>query len=83
MEHVYPTFEKALALGQYNEEVIAHEFAYQGIQLTPTDGKHPFDFFLPDGRSVEVKMDVRSQCTGMGAIEWKTIQRALTSTSIP
>lgn len=62
-------------LGKHNEDVIEHEFRYQGIPLIKTQGKHPFDFYLPDGRSVEVKIDLRSQCTGAGAVEWPTLMR--------
>jgi hypothetical protein len=75
MEKVFTQFEQALVLGKYNEHVIAHEFAFQGIPVQQTEGKDDFDFYLPDGRSVEVKMDIRSQCTGAGAIEWPTLQR--------
>lgn len=75
VEHLNPEFHAALALGHHNERVIAHEFEYQGVPVRRTEGKHPFDFFLPDGRSVEVKIDVRSQCTGMAAVEMPTIDR--------
>lgn len=75
MEHFHPEWSQALQIGKYNESVIAHEFAYQGIPLIPTEGKNDFDFHLPDGRSLEVKIDLRSQCTGYGAIEWPTLQR--------
>lgn len=75
VEHLNPEFNAALALGKHNEQVIAHEFSYQGIPVKPTEGKHPFDFFLPDGRSVEVKIDVRSQCTGYAAVELPTLSR--------
>jgi hypothetical protein len=75
MEKVYSEFEASLALGQHNEEVIAHEFAYQGIPVRRTEGKNDVDFFLPNGQSVEVKIDLRSQCTGSAAIEWPTLQR--------
>jgi hypothetical protein len=68
-------FEESLALGKHNEKVIAHEFGYQGVPLAATQGKHDFDFYLPDGRSLEVKIDLRSQATGCGAIEWPTLQR--------
>jgi len=68
MEKVYPQFEKALIIGKYNEEVIAHECAYQGIPLIQAEGKDDFDFHLPDGRSLEAKIDLRSQCTGYGAM---------------
>ena len=74
-EHVHPQFEPALVLGKYNEEVIAHEFRYQGVPVQQTEGKNDFDFILPDGRSVEVKIDLRSQCTGAAAVEWPTLQR--------
>jgi len=75
MEKLYPEFADALIIGKYNERVIAHEFEFQGVPLTPTVGKDDFDFYLPDGRSLEVKIDLRSQCTGMGAVEWPTLQR--------
>jgi hypothetical protein len=75
MEKVFPTFDKALIIGQYNQEVLAHEFQYQGYPLIPTEGKHPFDFYLPNGKSLEIKIDLRSQCTGMGLVEWPTLQR--------
>src|SRR5438552_14469477 len=68
MEKVYTTFG-------YNQEVIAHEFQFQGVPLAQTHGEHPFDFYLPNGKSLEVKIDLRSQCTGSGAIEWPTLQR--------
>lgn len=74
-EHHHPKFEPGLVLGKYNETVIEHEFQYQGVPLTRTQGKHSFDFYLPNGKSVEVKIDLRSQCTGAGAIEWPTLQR--------
>jgi len=75
MEKLYPQFDQALVLGKYNEEVVAHEFEFQEIPLIRTEGKHPFDFFLPDGRSLEIKIDIRSQGTGAGIIEWPTLQR--------
>ncbi|OFW04939.1 MAG: hypothetical protein A3I61_17205 [Acidobacteria bacterium RIFCSPLOWO2_02_FULL_68_18] len=74
-EHVFTDFNRSLALGKYNEQVIEHEFRYQGIPIKRTDGKNDFDFFLPNGKSVEVKIDIRSQCTGSGAVEWPTLQR--------
>lgn len=74
-EHVYADFDRSLEIGRYNENVIAHEFAYQGVPLTPTPPGHPFDFYLPSGKSLEVKIDLRSQCTGAGAIEWPTLAR--------
>lgn len=75
MEKVYPQFDQALALGHYVEDVIDHEFKYQGIPVIRTQGKNDFDFILPDGKTLEWKVDVRSQCTGAGAIEWPTLQR--------
>lgn len=74
-EKIYPKFDRALEIGKYNEEVIAHEFTYQGLPLTRTTGQHPFDFYLPNGKSLEVKIDLRSQCTGCGAIEEPTLLR--------
>lgn len=74
-EHLHPEFKTGLAIGQYNESVISHEFLYQGVPIRRTQGEHPFDFFLPNGQSVEVKIDLRSQCTGMAAVEWPTLQR--------
>lgn len=74
---VLPTsFQSALALGQQNEQVIAHEFEYHGIPIQRTQGKHDFDFFLPDGRSVEVKLDLRSQATNYALFEEPTFNRA-------
>lgn len=75
MEQVHPQFEEGLVIGKYNEKVIGQEFAYQGIPLNPTVGKDNVDFYLPDGRSIEVKIDLKSQCTGYGAIEWPTVLR--------
>jgi hypothetical protein len=75
MEKLYPQFDAALALGKHNEDVLAHEFSYQGLALRRTEGKHPFDFYLPNGKSLEVKIDLRSQCTGCGAIEAPTLAR--------
>lgn len=71
------SFESSLALGQQNELVIEHEFKYQGIDIQPTDhtSKQPFDFFLPDGRSVEAKVDLRSQATGKAYLETATYNR--------
>lgn len=75
-ESLYQDFAPALAMGQYNEKVLAHEFEYQGIPLiSPPPGKQPFDRYLQDGRSLEMKLDVRSQCTGSGCIEFPTIAR--------
>lgn len=64
-----------LALGQKNQEVVFADFARRGLIITPTQGKHPFDGFLPDGRSIEVKLDLMSQSTGNAAIELPTLQR--------
>jgi hypothetical protein len=74
-EHVFTKFEPALVLGKYNEDVIAHEFAYQGIPAKRTEGKNNFDFILPNGQTLEWKIDIRSQCTGSGAIEYPTLKR--------
>jgi hypothetical protein len=69
-------FTQDLALGQANERVIALEFERRGLPLIqPPPGRQPFDFFLPDGRSVEIKLDIRSQNTQYAAIEYPTIQR--------
>jgi hypothetical protein len=68
-------FQTALDLGKQNEKVIIHELLYQGVDVIPTEGKHPFDFFLPDGRSVEVKLQLRSQGSGNAALETATMQR--------
>lgn len=75
MEKVYPEWEEALALERYNARVIKHEFDYQGVPIEQTTGKNDVDFILPDGRTIEWKFDIRSQCTGSGAIEWKSLQR--------
>jgi len=77
MNQVLPqSFSAALEVGKMNEQVVAHEFYYQGIPVTPTEGKHPFDFYLPDGRSVEVKLDLRSQATDYALFEEPTFNRA-------
>jgi hypothetical protein len=76
-EQVLPeNFTSSLALGQQNEKVVAHELAYQGIEVTPTDShsKQPFDFFIGD-RSCEVKIDLRSQATNKGYLETATYNR--------
>lgn len=76
MEQVLTDFRQALAAGQMNEKVLAHEFAYQGKPLIPSgEGKQPFDYYLPDGRAVEMKLDLRSQATRSGLIEWPTLKR--------
>jgi hypothetical protein len=75
MEKLVSQFDEALAAGHLNEKVVTHEFAYNGIPIRRTKGKNDSDFFLPDGRSVEVKLDLRSQATGCGLIEWPSIQR--------
>lgn len=60
----YTPFQQALATGHQNKEVVAGEFEYQGIPLIqPPPGKHPVDRYLPDGRSIEIKLDLRSQRT--------------------
>lgn len=74
-EHLHPQFSEALAIGRYNEEIVAHEFTRSGIPIVHTEGKNDFDFILPNGQTLEWKLDVRSQCTGNGAIEWPTILR--------
>ncbi|HEY6189326.1 MAG TPA: hypothetical protein VIW80_16860 [Pyrinomonadaceae bacterium] len=76
---VLPTnFKEALELGQQNEAVIENEFRYNGISIQPTDHfrKEPFDFYLPDGRSVEAKLDLRSQGTRCALLEEPTFNRA-------
>lgn len=76
MEQVLPaSFEAALEIGHANEDVVIHEFQYQGVPVTPTVGKADFDFFLPDGRSVEAKIDLRSQATNKGYLETATYNR--------
>ena len=69
-------FNTALDLGKQNEKVILNEFRYHGIEVIPTDGKHDFDFFLPDGRSVEVKLQLRAQGSGNAALETETMRRS-------
>ena len=72
----YTQFKQALQAGQQNEQVVAEEFAYKGIPLIqPPDGKQPFDRYLPDGRSIEIKLDLRSQRTSNGCIERPTLDR--------
>lgn len=73
--HVFTDFDKALILGKYCEEIIEHEFKYQGIPIIRTQGKNDVDFILPNGQTLEWKMDLRSQNTNAGAIEWKSLQR--------
>jgi hypothetical protein len=74
---VLPAWEIAIELGQLNEQVIDHEFSYQGIPLIRTPkGKQDFDRFLPDGRSVEIKLDLRSQTTDWAVLEEPTYNRA-------
>src|ERR1041384_3859144 len=71
-----PSFNVALTLGQLNEQVIAHEFAYKDVPLIKSgEGKQDFDYFLPDGRSIEIKLDLRSQATKHAALETKTMKR--------
>ena len=75
-EQVFANFIPSLAVGQLNENVVKHEFRYNGIPVVdPPPGKQPFDFFLPDGRACEAKIDLRSQATGKIALEWPTLQR--------
>jgi hypothetical protein len=48
----------------------------RGIQLvSPPPGKRPFDYFLPDGRTIEIKLDLRSQARHYAAIERPTLDR--------
>lgn len=75
MNHVTAEFIPSLQAGLLNENVIAHEFTYQGVPVKQTEGKNDFDLYLPDGRSVEIKLDLRSQATGSLALEWPTLQR--------
>lgn len=75
MESLYSPFDRSLALGQHNEDVIEHEFAYHQVPVTRTKGRNDVDFILPGGASLEWKMDVRSQCTGRGIIEDPTLER--------
>ena len=77
MEQVLPeNFDIALAVGKFNEQIIKHEFLYHDIPIRPTEGKHPFDFYLPDNRSVEVKADLRSQATNYAILEEPSFTRA-------
>jgi hypothetical protein len=79
MEQVLPvSFQATLELGQLNERVMEHEFDYQGVNIFPTDhdSNQPFDFYLPDGRSVECKIDLRSQATNKAHFEEPTMNRA-------
>lgn len=69
------TFLADLAIGQQNQEVVFRDLKYRGIDITPTEGKHPFDGYLPDGRSVEVKLDLYSQSRHYAAIEAATLSR--------
>ncbi len=78
--HFYNSdFADSLTVGKYNEKVVADEFSYHGIPLvSPPDGKHPFDRYLPSPtglKSVEIKADFRSQRTGHAVIEYPTLQR--------
>src|SRR5689334_7295120 len=76
MDPQYTPFAQALQTGHQNEAVVAGEFEYRGIPLIePPPGKHPFDRYLPDGRSIEIKLDLRSQRTSNGCIEFPTLQR--------
>lgn len=43
--------------------------------MSPPPGKQPFDRYLPDGRSLEIKLDLRSQNTQYAALEQATIDR--------
>jgi hypothetical protein len=75
MEQVFSQFDESLAAGHLNENVVAHEFEYQGIPVKRTEGKNDFDFFLPSGHACEVKLDIRSQATNSGCIEFPTLAR--------
>lgn len=69
------SFEAGLEIGHANEDVVIHEFSYNDIPITRTVGKHDFDFYLPDNRSCEVKLDLRSQATNRGYLETATYNR--------
>lgn len=69
-------FKQDLQIGHHHEALIAKGFAWYGIDLTPTQGKHPFDFYLPDGRSLECKVDFYSAISGNACIELPTLKRA-------
>lgn len=69
-------FQADLQIGHRHEALIAKGFAWHGIQLTPTEGKHPYDFFFPNGKSLECKLDLFSAISGNAAIEYPTLQRA-------
>ena len=71
----YTQFAPALAAGHQNEEVVAGEFAYHGIEVERSHGKAPYDFKLPSGQLVEVKLDLRSQRTSNGCIEANSLAR--------
>src|ERR1044071_437938 len=71
----YTPFRAALAAGQQNEQVVAEEFEYRGLPIIRADGKAPFDFKLPSGQLVEVKLDLRSQRTANGVIEANSLAR--------
>jgi hypothetical protein len=64
-----------LDVGHAAEKVISHEFSFQGIPVQRTEGKHDFDFFLPDGRSAECKLDLRSLATNYAVIEDRSMDR--------
>lgn len=69
------TDTKEYKIGQLNQDVIFRDLANRGLLITPTVGKNDFDGFLPDGRSVEVKLDILSQVTNNAAIEEPSILR--------
>src|ERR1035438_1581538 len=71
----YTPFKQALEAGHQNEQVVAEEFAWQGIPVVRTEGKSPYDFSLPNGQKCEVKLDLRSQRTSNACIEFNSLRR--------
>jgi len=68
-------FLEDLDTGHAAEKVVCHEFEYQGVPVVRTEGKNDFDFFLPNGASCEVKLDLRSLATNYAVIEDKSLDR--------
>ena len=64
-----------LDIGHKHQQLIGLAFDHHGIQITPTEGKHPFDGFLPTGHSLECKFDLYSLVSGNAAIEYPTLKR--------
>lgn len=64
-----------LDVGHAAEKVVCHEFEYRGVPVQRTEGRNDFDFFLPNGASCEVKMDLRSLATNYAVIEDKSLSR--------